>query len=61
MAQEYRLDEVLASLELEDNEVLSSLTRQKGTLESFEYYNNNPNLIIEEILKTDKERRKRKI
>lgn len=52
MAQEYRLEEVL--LALEDEQVLDSLLRQRGTLESFEYYNSNPSEIINEIVKTDK-------
>lgn len=51
MAQEYRLKEVLISLEADN--VLNSLMEQRGTFESFEYYNASPNEIINGILEED--------
>lgn len=60
MAQEYRLEEVLLSLEDNEN-VLESLLNQRGTLESFEYYNNNPKDIVDVIVKANDDIRKKYI
>lgn len=54
MAQNYRLDEVLLSFE-DDEDVLEALLKQRGTLESFEYYNSNPKEIVDAIIKADDE------